>query len=1162
MISSLSEFIMGKIQLLMVFICLLGNEISAANKILYVLPNNSTNTSCAYQPCTTLGRYLSEDGTLPDVANVEYHFLPGEHQIPANMVLKNLHNFSIIGIVGRSSLQVVLVGCVHSHVLKISASHYVNIRNVSFKRCYHPQLQPYIYFTSLYLSWCFSCVLENVTFTNFGIVGENLMGNSSLNRINITHTTGQFCQGITLAYWNDDQSLTDKSEYHLIMNKIHITEIGNGSKCFIINNDFTAGLSVYLIRQGDGTILINNSLFKRIHNTALSITSRCPTNKNISLNNCVFHSIISLNQPVVQVVLSDNNKVIVFNNCTFKNNYVEHMHVVSIRIVQKIDNACRVILVNQSATFSSRLFFRGGQFVSNKGQVLLVRGSLIKKLNFSMIGPIIIKKNWSVKKYFNDLILIQNMVVCIHGPVTISNNYVKSYSILLSVTSEILFHGNITFKQNVCRRIILLLEYAYIKIMEYTNIVFIYNKCSDKLIEIRKESDFRNNFCLFQYMTFSNKSTASPNNYAINVIHTSKKCSFMYYHFNPNCQFLPTAAFQSYNSETVNHQIIQIDDQQLNYHMICLCYGNGTYDCSRNVLGPVYPGQVLQLGLCTPCSDKTFILYTETYDSLQINTSCRINNPTEILNTISNYSKLINYTIVSEAPYTCKLLLTISPYQQQYAYEVFRVKLLPCPVGFTLLEGICDCDFILTKILVSCNIDRSAIRRPANTWITAHNQTQNTKYLISDCPMDYCLPYSSYVNLLYPDLQCQFNRTGILCSQCQQPLSMVFGSSRCMECTNIHILITIIVIVVGIVLVVLLYLLNLTVTKGTINGIIFYANIISINDSSFLINNNAFKPLQVFISFINLDLGIETCFYHGMDSYAKMWLQLFFPFYLVVIASLIIIASRYSSRILRLTFSRSLPVLATLFLLSYTGVLRTVSTVLFSYSTITHLPSGYHQMVWSIDASVPLFGIKFTILFIACLVLFLLLIPFNVVLLFTRHLSIFRMINRFKPLLDAFQGSYKDKYYYWVAVNIMLRSLFFVLYGLKSKLRLLIATMILVVFATCHGYIRPNINKVVNIHELLLLINLTITYAVSYYSSNNIFSLVTNIMISLAFIQFSIIVLYHFLTYTCHLNVLTAFYTLNENAMRFCGRRLDNHLNDIALLDINENRYDYNEYQD
>ena len=75
--------------------------------------------------------------------------------------------------------------------------------------------------------------------------------------------------------------------------------------------------------------------------------------------------------------------------------------------------------------------------------------------------------------------------------------------------------------------------------------------------------------------------------------------------------------------------------------------------------------------------------------------------------------------------------------------------------------------------------------------------------------------------------------------------------------------------------------------------ILIYANIVSINDSVFLVNDNVFKPLRVFISFTNLDLGIETCFYNGIDSHAKMWLQLFFPYYLIIIAISIIIASRY-----------------------------------------------------------------------------------------------------------------------------------------------------------------------------------------------------------------------------------------------------------------------------
>jgi len=383
-----------------------------------------------------------------------------------------------------------------------------------------------------------------------------------------------------------------------------------------------------------------------------------------------------------------------------------------------------------------------------------------------------------------------------------------------------------------------------------------------------------------------------------------------------------------------------------------------------------------------------------------------------------------------------------------------------------------------------------------------------------------------------------------------------------MECANVHILITIIVVVAGIILVFLLYLLNFTVTNGTINGIIFYANIVSINNFIFLSNKNIFKPLKVFASFANLDLGIETCFYNGMDSYAKMWLQLLFPFYLIIIAASIIIASRYSYRILRWTYTRSLPVLATLFLLSYNGILRTVLTVLFSYSTITHLPSGHKQIVWSIDASVPLFGIKFTILFIACLALFLILIPFNITLLFIRYLLQFRLINRFKPLLDAFQGSYKDRYYYWVAVHITLRSIFFSLLGFQIKARSTIATIILIFFSAYHGYVNPYNNKLVNIQELFLLINLTIMYAVSYQSSESAFYIVLNVMISLAFIQFCTIVFYHFLTYTYHCDIVNKI-KLGKQMMKSITKKNEcEMINKLELLDIPERTYNYNEYQD
>jgi len=106
-----------------------------------------------------------------------------------------------------------------------------------------------------------------------------------------------------------------------------------------------------------------------------------------------------------------------------------------------------------------------------------------------------------------------------------------------------------------------------------------------------------------------------------------------------------------------------------------------------------------------------------------------------------------------------------------------------------------------------------------------------------------------------------------------------------------------------------------------------------------------------------------------------------FSAYLIFIAILIIITSHYSTRTQRLTARRALPVLATLFLLSYTKVLLTVSKTLFFISIITHVSSNHTNLVWSVDANMPLFELKIIILFIACLILFMILMLFNILLL-------------------------------------------------------------------------------------------------------------------------------------------------------------------------------------
>ena len=126
-------------------------------------------------------------------------------------------------------------------------------------------------------------------------------------------------------------------------------------------------------------------------------------------------------------------------------------------------------------------------------------------------------------------------------------------------------------------------------------------------------------------------------------------------------------------------------------------------------------------------------------------------------------------------------------------------------------------------------------------------------------------------------------------------LSLVLGSDQCLNCSNTYLLLLLPFAVAGVVLVAFIKLLDITVSSGFINGLIFYSNIVKVNEHIFLPHRTT-NPITLFISWFNLDLGIETCFYDGLDAYAKAWLQFVFPFYLWCIAGLIIISARYSIR--------------------------------------------------------------------------------------------------------------------------------------------------------------------------------------------------------------------------------------------------------------------------
>ena len=534
--------------------------------------------------------------------------------------------------------------------------------------------------------------------------------------------------------------------------------------------------------------------------------------------------------------------------------------------------------------------------------------------------------------------------------------------------------------------------------------------------------------------------------------------------------------------------------------------------------------------------------------SVHLEHACKITGALEISQTHPSHScNEYNYTIWSDQD-ECQLYLGPNGYP-----EVFYVTLNTCPLGFKLETWkSCYCDPVLKSFTTSCNLQDQTVLRPSKSWISGRSSNRSRIYSLShNCPFDYCLPHPSYVNPSTPDQQCQFKRSGVLCGHCQPGLSNVFGSSQCKECSSVYLWIVIPIAIAGVVLVVMLFGFNLTVTNGVINTFIFYVNIISINFSLFFPKCHS---VCVLLALSNLDLGLETCFYHEMNDFSKTCLQLAFPLYLILIAIALIIGSRYSNKIQSLTAQRALPVLATLFLLIYTKILITVCSVLFFFSPITHLHSDHITFVWSVDTNVPIFGTQYSILFAVCLVLFLILLPFNILLLFPRTLSRFHLINTFKPLLDAYLGPYKDDLSYWMGLQLLIRAVFLGLSALNTDITLAIGAVILGVLLCVEGFVHPFKCSFKNIQEMLTLLNLLAVFVTAshYDGSSDIEPLLLQCLIFVMFAYFIVHISYHCVMSTCGNTIKSRMNTVNMNFKVWKNKITNNSSTEMLHVKVNE----------
>ena len=433
------------------------------------------------------------------------------------------------------------------------------------------------------------------------------------------------------------------------------------------------------------------------------------------------------------------------------------------------------------------------------------------------------------------------------------------------------------------------------------------------------------------------------------------------------------------------------------------------------------------------------------------------------------------------------------------------VGLLPCPVGFQLVNGRCVCHWLLQDNSIhSCTFSNGTalILRPAPYWIGLPNDTNSSILIHPHCPYDYCQSEDINITIESPNTLCRYQRSGVLCGSCSQGLSMILGSSECRTCSNVYLVSISLFVIMGLALVAVVTLPNMTVSVGTLNGLILFANILQANKATFLPpTTSKSKPLvdflSAYIAWLNLDLGIPMCFYDGLTTYVKTWLQFVFPLYILVLVGVIIIASNYSSRVTQILGTNSVSVLATLVLLSYTKILRVLITA-FSFTTVTG-SGGYTSVVWLADGNIKYFELKHAALFLfALLVLLILGLPYTVSLTAAPWIQrsekkwVSTLYNKFKPLFDAYMGPYKDSYRYWTGMLLLARVVLIVLFSSVSntntvagpQLTLLLLSLSCLVLVYVTATYQPYREKQLNRLEIFHLSLLSILSSTNLYISS------------------------------------------------------------------------------
>ena len=557
-----------------------------------------------------------------------------------------------------------------------------------------------------------------------------------------------------------------------------------------------------------------------------------------------------------------------------------------------------------------------------------------------------------------------------------------------------------------------------------------------------------------------------------------------------------------YNRITgLNNTLIATPPYDLKFENPATCIDNdidNDTQCKKYYVQNIMLGKEIAIPVCVldyynQTSDSIYFLLRETYP----NNSYFIEGAKNVLiscDMLEGISIIGNQSLSKSTNFSITITLNTALYSDWKQISVnLIIELSPCHPGFWQYPNSIGCECYNPNDIMFCSGSNSTIKR--GYWFG--NVTG--KPTVTFCPINYCnftcCETSNGYYHLSPvrENQCRSHRSGTACGSCEEGYTLSFDSSECInvkDCSAGQTILLLALILLYWILIIgaVFLIMHFKVGIGYLYAITYYYSVVDLllNEIWYLSSglNTTINVISSSAKIIPQFLG-QFCFTTNMSGIDQQFIHYIHPVAISLFLVMITVLSRRSHRLSNFISKGIIHVICCLLLLSYTS-LATTSLLLMRPLIFHDVDKVYTYVSPDIEyfhgrhLAYAIVAVLFTIIIVIGLPLLLALEPF-----------LNSKINfvKIKPLLDQFQGCYKDKYRCFAAYYMICRLVIIIIIIANStndfifRYLLIIASVIMDLI---HQILRPYLNSLLNVFDgiiLHLLVLVSVLPLVEFFNS-------------------------------------------------------------------------------